>query len=720
MWMHRNLGVLGMALGAQLIASSAHAQAGATAIATSVDEVIVTAMKRGENVQSVPASVTALSGADLANRGVSNIEQLSMAVPNLNFGVHDGATFITIRGVGSTINSGVTEPTVAAYVDGVFLPRATMGSLQQVDLERVEVLRGPQGTLYGRNATGGAVNFISRAPTRDFEGEATLGGGSRSAFGASGFVSGPLSSDVDFRLSGGHDEHQSYLRVVPSGRTDEVQSDYVRAALSIRPTSDLTVDLAVKYEHDKGSDTYQQLLTSSSSPLLPPLTLQTTAPNRTAADAPFRLSIDTLISSATINWQVSDAVALRSITGYINHHARTDFDADATSYPFFTADGFVRPSNSVSQEFDAFGETGQLKWLVGAYYFNEHFLISLPVAFPSGLPGALPPNARAEQSSAERTRSYAVFTDLTWSLTDRLRLNGGLRYNSEVKRFLFTGGAFIPGAGFFGVVDQRSRLSSHKVLPKIGIQYDLSDDANVYAQFQKGFKSGGHNLSLDTLYGSEDIGAYEVGLKSQWLDRRLTANFAGFYYDYKGLQITNNVGPTTTAVENADAHIYGLEAEGRFALTPDITLNAAATWLHARYTDFVSFDSARPGLGFFNLKGETVVRSPDYTLNLGAEWRVPIESRLVSGLTLRADLFHSDDIVLRYFAQPNDIQSSYTIANLSAAFKSADGKTSLRVFVNNVGNKLYLRQVDYLAAIGVFDGNYSEPRTWGARLTRRF
>ena len=266
MWMHRNLGVLGMALGAQLIATSANAQAGAASNATSVDEVIVTAMKRGENIQSVPASVTALSGADLANRGVSNIEQLSLAVPNLNFGVHDGATFITIRGVGSTINSGVTEPTVAAYVDGVFLPRATMGSLKQVDLDRVEVLRGPQGTLYGRNATGGAVNFISRAPSSDFQAQATLSGGSRSAFGANGFVSGPISSSVAFRLSGGHEEHKSYLRVVPDGGADDVRSDYVRGALSISPTSNLTIDLAVKYEHDSGSDTYQQLLTLSTSP----------------------------------------------------------------------------------------------------------------------------------------------------------------------------------------------------------------------------------------------------------------------------------------------------------------------------------------------------------------------------------------------------------------------------------------------------------------------
>lgn len=696
-----------------------------TANDAGISEMVVTATKRGVNVQDVPASISALGEEDLANRGVLDVEGLAQAVPNMDFGIHDGATFITIRGVGSTINSGVTEPTVASYVDGIYLPRPTMALLRAVDLERVEVLRGPQGTLYGRNATGGAVNFVAAAPSEEFTGGVNVSTGSRSAFGASGFVSGAIADGLQLRLSAGREGHQSYLRVLPNGKTDSVDVTYGRAALRFEPNDDLSVDVAFRYEKDEGADTYQQMLSLSSSPLLPPGTLQTSEENRTAADAPFGLEIESRIASATVNWAISDAVSVRSITGYIDHTATLDFDADGTGYAFFTAENFERPSESFSQEFNMLGEAGNLQWLVGAYYFHEEFSISLPVRFPSGLntgdpASSLPVGTRAEQGTDEETTSYALFTDLTWSFTDALRLNAGLRFNSEKKDFSWFGGATIPGLGFLGLANQRSDDDNQKLLPKLALQYDLDEDTNLYVQYQRGFKSGGHNLSLDTLYDSETIDAYELGMKSQWLDRTLTLNAAAFFYSYSGLQITNNVGPTTTAVENADADIYGLELESLWRVTPDVTVNVGATWLRAEYTKFTSFDAARPGLGFIDLDGEDVVRSPKYTLMFGAQWRIPLEAGPLGDLTLRADVFHTDDIVLRYFATANDVQDAYTVTNLSATLRDSSDRFALRFFVDNVGDEEYLRQIDYLSAIGIYDGNYNEPRTWGVRLSASF
>lgn len=182
----------------------------------SSEEIVVTAMKRSQNLQDIPAAVSAVSGEALQARGLVDVQTITQAVPSVNFGQHAGTTLISIRGVGSTVDSGVTEPTVATYVDGVFMPRATMGFLRAVDLDRIEVLRGPQGTLYGRNATGGAINFISAAPTRTLSAGINLSAGSRQMFGASGFVSGPLSDTVLVRLSGGHEEDDGFVKLLPN------------------------------------------------------------------------------------------------------------------------------------------------------------------------------------------------------------------------------------------------------------------------------------------------------------------------------------------------------------------------------------------------------------------------------------------------------------------------------------------------------------------------
>lgn len=685
-------------------------------------DIIVTATKRGVSVQDVPASITALSGDALDSRGIDDVESLSLAVPNLNFGEHAGASFITIRGVGSTINSGLTEPTVATYVDGIFLPRSTMGSLRAIDLERVEVLRGPQGTLYGRNATGGAVNFISAAPTNELSGMLRGSVGSRSAFGLNGFISGPLAEGVTVRLSGGHEEHDSYLRDRAGDPTNKVSSDSVRAAVRLEPSASATVDLFVKYEINRGADTYQQAFTAS--PALPASTY-TIARNRTAEDRPFYLRHSTLMLGGIANIDLSDDVSLRSTTGYINHKARMDFDADMTSVPFFTAENFTRPSESISQDLTLLGSSDRLEWLVGAFAYQEQFSISLPVLFPAGVntgdpATSIPAGLVAEQSVNERTHSFALYLDATYSLSDTVRASLGLRFNHESKRFRFRLGATIPGAGFFGVENVRSELNSDQFLPKVGLQFDLSPDTNLYVQYQRGFKSGGHNLSLDTLYDPETIDSYEIGLKSQLFDRSLTANVSGFFYDYQGLQITNNVGPTTTQVENANAHIYGLEGELIFQPTDHITFNLAGTYLHARYTEFTSFDAARPGLGFLDLSGLKVVRSPDFTLNAGVEARTSLNAGILNELSLRADFFYSDDVVLRYFATPQDIQKAYGVLNLSASLYSPDRNFEIRLFANNVTNNLYKRQIDYLQAISIYDGNWSEPRTFGAQATVRF
>lgn len=690
-------------------------------------EIVVTALKRAQNLQDIPAAISAVSGEELATRGIDNIESLTAAIPNLDFGEHAGTTLISIRGVGSIVDSGVTEPTVATYIDGVFMPRATMGYLRAVDLDRIEVLRGPQGTLYGRNATGGAINFIAKEPSREFTAGGALSTGSYNAFGASAYVSGPISDRVGFRISGGHEEDNGFVRWLPNkGRIGDANTEYVRGAIKLDPTDTLSIDLWARYEESNGGGAYQQLFT----PTFLPTTGQTIEPNEIYGDWPYILDTKTFVASAKIDLELSDTVSLRSISGYVDHKSRVDFDADATDVPFFYATNFKRPSESFGQELSLIGETGSLEWILGAYYFTEKAGNTLPLGLGSAAAGGFGvlPDTQLVQNVDSDTDSIAVFADATYSVSERFRINLGLRFNHEKKNFsqslylTLPDGTVVPLAS-----DIQSSIKANKFLPKINLQYDFSDDVKAYAQYSRGFKSGGANLpggagellGAAALYRPEVLDAYEIGLKTQTSDRRLTANFAAFYYDYQGLQVTITRPPSVTLVQNAPSKIYGLEGEVRFEVGDGFSLDASANWLHARFRDFVSIDDARPTLGQINLKGLQLPHAPDFSGSIGAQYRAELSGGFLSSLTLRADASYRSKVVLRYFGQPQDVQRGYELVDLSATIGALDDKVRLRVFVNNVTDQIYRQNATYLVT-GAYYGNYGRPRTWGTQLSFDF
>ncbi|WP_168072258.1 TonB-dependent receptor [Caulobacter sp. SSI4214] len=714
-------------------ASAAFAAADQKPPTATVDEIVVTAMKRGENLQDVAASVSALSAETLKDRGVSDVKDIAKLVPNVNWGEHFGSALVTIRGVGSTVDSGITEPTVAMYADGVFLPRSTMPSVRAIDLDRVEVLRGPQGTLYGRNATGGAINFVSQAPSRTFEGMANVSTGSRSAFGVSGYVSGPLADGVYGRLSGGHDEQDGYVKISPSGKTlGGADINYVRGALRLEPSSGLTIDLAARYEENKAANGWQQLFT----PALIPTAGQTLEPNRIVADQPFAQNSKTTVLSSTVNWTISDKVSLRSITSYVDHKSKVSVDADSTILDGFNTIDFTRPSKSYAQEFNLLGAGDKVQWILGLYYYHEKAGNALPLRLGTFFaPGfGVPANTVLTASVDSKTESLAAFADVTYSFSERMRLNLGLRYNHETKDFLqnrivsIPGVGVVPGSAAYAAGPIAVGTTSSKLLPKINLQFDLTDNVNSYVQYSKGFKSGGENLEGGDggavgalgLYRPEGIDAYEVGLKSRLFDRRVIANFAAFYYDYSGLQVTITKPPTTTVVQNADAKIYGLEGEFSWSLTESLKLDGSATLTHARFNGFSGYDDAQPSLGVQNLDGKPLPHAPDFTARLGGEYRIDLGEGFLSTLTVRGDVSYSDDVVLRYFGTANDTQKAYWLSSVSAKLSDANRLTELRLYVNNLGDKIYKQNVTYIGAIGAYMGNYAAPRTWGVQLSRKF
>ncbi|MEN8878015.1 MULTISPECIES: TonB-dependent receptor [unclassified Hyphomonas] len=679
--------------------------------------VIVTATKREASIQDVAASISQVGGDDLETRGVDDVENLALQIPNLTFGKFGRNTFVTVRGIGTTVDSGVAEPSVATYVDGVFLPRATMALLRQVDLERVEVLRGPQGTLYGRNATGGAVNYVSRGPSDTFEGKIVATFEERNGRGVDAVVSGPISEGLSFRLSGGVQKQDGYVKVLNTGQ-DLGDQDlwHARGALKIEPSDNVTIDLSVQHEEDTGNFGWQSVVSepfvvAGTAALFMTNANFTTTPNQVYADGDHSGNAETTIAIARVNWDVSETVSFRSITGYVDHEIDNSFDADGTNFFFADLTGSSRPSQSFSQEFNLYGQTGALDWLIGAYYFSEEFELGLPVEFPGVLFG-VPTVPRLEVIAGdlvEDTESYAAFADVTYALTERLRINAGLRFNAEEKEFTF-----------FGAPSPAGNIDSEDVLPKLGMQFDVSNNVNVYANWQKGIKSGGHQLSLPQLFDSEELDAYELGIKSQWMNGALTANAALFSYDYTNLQATITIPPATTLVENGDAELIGLEGELMYAATDNIAFNMGVSLLDTEYTDLITTDQALPGTPAVDLTGEELIRAPEFTANFGAEWNIPINSGFLGSVRLRGDVFHSADYKLAFIDYPELRQSEYTNINLSATLTDTSGNYQLRAFVNNATDEIILNNGSYLASSGGFIGIHSAPRTAGVSLSAKF
>lgn len=715
--------------------SAARAQDQETAETTGDNDrvIIVTATKRDSDIQDIPAAITSISGDELAERGLNDVEDIATQVPNLSYGRYLNSTFVTIRGVGTTVDSGIAEPSVALYVDGVYLPRVTMATLRQVDLERAEVLRGPQGTLYGRNATGGAVNFVSREPTSTFEGGLNATIENRNGFGLNGYLSGPLGNNVAVRVSGGYESQDGYVENLTTGQdfggTDVYHG---RLALKLDLSSSATVDLSI--QHEKNEDRFVWLDLGSApvgvlgfyglfAPSGTPTPSFSLEPNEVFADGANAGLLKTTIASAKLNWELSDNVTLRTITGYIDHKSGTAQDSDGTDTPFVNLVDTEVTSEAFNQEVNLFGETGPVEWLVGGYYFDEkHVLLgglefdTLALTLGSGVPfdPALLPLfgtlTRFQFASLEEsTKTVALFGDVTLNLSDSFRVLAGARLNWEDKDYLF-----------FGAPSPAGSIDTNDFLPKLGLQFDASDDVMFYAQWQKGIKSGGHQLSLPQLFQPEEVEAFEGGVKTQSADGRLTFNASAFFYDYSNLQATVTIPPNTTLVQNGDAEIYGLEAELFWEPVDNLNLNFGASLLDSEYTELTSADQTLPGAPATNLTGEEVIRTPSFTFNAGAAWTIPVDLGILGSVTFRGDVFYTDSFKLSFFPYPETTQGSYATTNVSVTLTDSTDTFQLRGYINNVTDKLVLNNAAFLATIGAFNVNYTEPLNGGVSLGIRF
>lgn len=693
---------------------------------TQVDELIVTAQKRSESVQQVPAAITALGSQALQQRGVSQVSDLQFIVPSLQTGKLLGQTALTIRGVG--LNQG--SPGVAIHVDGVYQARPSMGDLAQTDLERVEVLRGPQGTLYGRNANGGVVNFITKAPTDTFEGYVLGSYASYDETRLQTVINVPFNDRIRARLvlDRWNREDGFVKNVIPGGQDlDKGESLSGRLRVSADLTDNLTLDLGVSALHATGPSLYFTLHnppTPTSVALNPYLAdaIIPTDPWRTSANDPVSSNRSFASGDATLTWNL-DAVTIKSITGYSRLADRYLSDDDSFNLSAFPASRNAR-SNTLTQEFNVSGALGPVDLVGGLFYMADSEYYMQQYDFRLGIYPLPPGSILHFETFKHDTRTYAAFTDATWNVTDRLRLLGGVRFSKDIQKstqrnylqFNINGVALPPT---YTCPLQTNDVEWSSTTPRIGAQYDLNDDANVYGTVSKGFKVGGFNaFACNNVFEPEKLTAYEAGIKSRLLDRTLTLNASIFYYDYTNLQLNQVVGLTSLIKNAPAAEIKGLEVEATWQPDSHWTINGNISLLDAKYTEFSNIDSLAPELGLQDVAGNYLNDAPKRSANAGVAYRTDPLS--FGRLTARADVSYRSTFYFREFNNPLDAQKDYTLLNLALIWDSPDEKYRVRLYGTNVTNEAHIVRMGSSDNFGSRFVTWGAPRQVGVELKANF
>jgi iron complex outermembrane receptor protein len=696
-----------------------------------IADIVVTAQKRAENVQDIPLAITAVSGDTLAERQVTGVDALATIAPSVNFGTYGGSARIAVRGIGfDTVNPGA-EGRIAYHVDGVYIsrPGAQLGTF--FDVERVEVLRGPQGTLYGRNATGGSINVITRQPTREPSGYANLTVGNFGRVAVDAALSGALTDGVSARIAVMSNNRGGYGKNEFTGNDiDDANQRGARVMLRLEPTEALTIDLSGDYyrenDHAYGIHYFGQY--SPAIPLRGVVLGGHTASRLRNINSEFDPKNDRELYgfSGTATLDLGD-VTLKSITAYRHSDYRVLTELDQTELPL-TIFPFFERAHQFSEELQLSGKFGRSNWIVGGYYFKENIYggsqVTRNLAVVGG-PNRMTNGYRAEGETD--TEAMAIFGQIDFALTDAIKLIAGARYNHETidirDQFqLDFVRDYSPTASLNNLpgFPRSATTSNNAFTPKLGVEYNAGNDLLLYATVSKGFKSGGFNLGVNVpAFSPEKIWAYEGGVKFTTADRALRANLAGFYYDYKNLQVSKVINSQVITENAASASLYGAELELTAIPVEGLQLDGTLSYLHSEYKDFVSADPGNLAAGPRNLAGNQLTQAPKFTMNAGMQYSWP---SLGGELTLRGEANHVSRVYFTAFNVNQVSQAANTKFNAFLTYRSGDDHWSGTLFARNITDKVTRANgLMSSAVVGApVTGSVSAPRTFGATIGYRF
>ncbi len=693
-----------------------------------LEEVMVTAQKRSENIQTIPATISALSSDRLMSRGVSNGSDLQYTVPGLVMGdTVVGSVQVSIRGVGSENIAVGGDPGVPLHINGHYIQLSSYMLQDFFDIERVEVQRGPQGTLYGRNAIGGNINIITNRPTETFESKVGLAVGNYNDKTAQIMVSGPLSKNLRGRMAFYGNERDGYVNNIVTGQQlEDADHSSVRAMLEYEFTESITL-LAGAYRYkDRSSPTGVQVV--GPYPGLPPY--EGIPYDNISAIDPLKLRADAISEGAEnaegisldLAWRL-DGVVFKSLSAYNDADMSSIIDDDGTDWPIavqYSALG----SKTFSQEFQWLSvEESSTKWIVGLFYFEEEADYVLNLMTPGTSVDFMIGPALAD------TTSYAVFGQIDYPLSETLNLTAGLRYSKDEKDVYRQ--LFFTLDGINPLADQREFLSDEwdAVTGMMSVDYALSDNSMLYAMYSRGYKSGGFNSDspMEPSYDPEFLDAYEIGVKTRLMDDRVELNASSFYYDYsdKTESKIDEVPGTDTLMQffsNASsASILGLELEGQALITPYFSVDFSLAFQQSKYDDFSSSDPSLPDLGEQDLAGNHLPRAPEKTLHVGAEYLWVLTNGL-GRLTARLDYAWIDEQYFNAFNLETAKANSYHRSNARLSWENANANIRIELYVLNIEDDSTLSNI--LVAGESFGfarfGSYLPPRTYGASASYYF
>lgn len=733
----------------------AFAQSGSVADgAHARDEIVVTARRRAESLQDVPVAVSAFSGDRVDELQADDISGLQYAAPNVYIDQGDAANaVIYVRGVGQNDSLAFADPGVGVYVDDVFIARSQAAFLELFDVERVEVLRGPQGTLYGRNTIGGAIKFVSKRPSDEVDAYLEAGYGNFDAVSVKGRLSGPISAGtLAGNVAFAYSRRDGYNANLADGRDDgDFQSVAGRGSLLWTPSDDvefyLSVDGRIDRPDTSRSPVRETSITGAPDPTDPTLivTLPASGDPYSVDVSANRLSDLTAFGAAlTGKWRASDSLTLESITSFRTLDFDLNLDTDGSPLPILDI-LLLQDQDQFSQELRAeYDDNGAFTFTGGLYYFRDDDTTFSGVdngaatifGFPVTLFG-FPTSSLAE--TAQVTNSYAAFFDASFALGERVDISAGLRYTHEKRRSArlfenffdpnvsviantppFLQGVGVAGAPISGEADFDA------FTPKVSASYKVSDAAMVYASVSRGFKSGGFDGRATTDFGfqpfePEFVWSYEAGLKTSWFDGALIANAAYFYNDYTDVQVTSFGADPVSGVfvslftNAAAARMHGVELELLARPSDRFTLTGSVGWLDAKYTEF---DILVGGVAT-DVSDRPLVNAPRWNASLGATYEQPFANGLTG--VLHVDGAYRGETATEITGSPALTQERYGLLNAFAAIKADDGRWELRGGVKNATNEAVRVQGFNLSEFpGVELGFYKAPRTYNVQAIFRY
>ncbi|MCC7248264.1 MAG: TonB-dependent receptor [Lysobacter sp.] len=697
-------------------------------------DIVVTAQRRSERLQDIPMAVTALSGETFERGPIVNLIDVQSSVPNLNISPRVGSGVVAIRGIGFAVVTAGAEGSVALHADGVYQSRPFAALSGLFDVSRIEVARGPQGTLYGRNATGGAINIISNQPTAQPSGYVELSYGNYNDLSLEGAVSGPLAGDkLLARIAAKVEERDGFGRNLTSGKDiDDLKTRAVRGMLEFRPSAGASFLLQGDYfkrDDAAGATHYIGCLAVCNAFNATTRGYTIPADRRDVFSDLDQVNRAEDYGVALISRVELPFADLSSLTAYRSGSLINVFDTDGTAQP---GANISREENfrTFSQEFQLSGTSEPLDWLVGLYYFHERNYARANGRFP---PYVAPVASVYFQGGIQKTNAYAAFGELNFHVTPALTLIAGGRYSKE-RKHIIDERLYLNGPG--GAITARQaapsatvrctvclglpdRVSFDAFTPKFGARYEFSSDRQVYVTAQKGFKSGGFAIGAVTpSFEPETLWSYEAGIKARWFDRALTTNLAVYHYDYKDLQLGQVLTTSSIVTNAARAKVDGAELEWNLALGDHLKLDGFGAYNHARFT---SYQSRNPGITsspIFDLSGNLLPNAPKWTGKIGAEYTEPA---FAGSLTVRGEFFASSRVFFSEFNNAINSQKPYEFVN---AYIRYDGPNdwSLNLYMNNFFNKTVAAGGALVSPLtgGFVLQQYLPPRVYGIRIIKKF